>query len=801
MSGRLRAEGPAIAGLLAVVLVLFSDVMFGGRVFYDRDIHLEWYSQMEGFVRAVAAGSWPLWDSTIAFGQPLLADPSAQIAYPLTWLNLVLLPWDYYTVFVVLHCVATGVGMFLLARHLGTSRLAAFTAAGIWMASGPLLSLVNVWHHFAGACWIPWVALAAARAVARGAGVPRVLLWGLAEALQILAGSSEMAAMGVAASVVVILADLSHDSPRARPPREVLVRSGLAAIVAVGLSSLLWMPTLDLLMGSSRSSLSESMRTTWSVPPLALARTLLPLPFLDLPLKRVWQERLFDSVPPFLDSLYLGLPTLALALGARGSPHRTLRRVGIVLFLVAIALALGRHAPFYGVAVRVFPPLAIFRYPSKVMLLAAFAWALLVGGGVDEEGGPAEGRRRSGLAGLAVIGVLVAAAGAWVWWQPTTLVPFLAAASLARPLGGIVSVLVRRVRALRPGAARGRHPARRGSGTTAELRRGRDRHGLRGRPHRGSPPAQSHDGPRARRVPPPHPGRPRQRGPSPTLCLRVFPEPRFVPTVPGPGRSLRHSRSRGPRVEPPSGRSLPNASILSPRWPVVGASKGASTWTLAVSTRARSRASSRSCTRPREPLGTSVSFVWAPCGGSSPFTPPDSKSSNSRRPCGASSPSRSGASRCRDPLPRSYAVGAVRVASGQAALDLLGDPSFDPAREVVLSSAPIDPPSLGFSGSTRIVELVSDRVRIEAHLTAPGYVVLVDAYDPGWQATLDGVAVEVLRANTAFRAVRAPAGRHVIEYTYRPTWLMRGLAVSLATALGSLAIAFVATRRAGRGGP
>ena len=62
--------------LLGVGVFLFPGAVFRGEAFYDRDIHLEWYSQVEGFVRAVASGAWPVWDNTIGFGESMLADPS-----------------------------------------------------------------------------------------------------------------------------------------------------------------------------------------------------------------------------------------------------------------------------------------------------------------------------------------------------------------------------------------------------------------------------------------------------------------------------------------------------------------------------------------------------------------------------------------------------------------------------------------------------------------------------------------------------------------------------------------------------
>ena len=63
----------------------------------------------------------------------------------------------------------------------------------------------------------------------------------------------------------------------------------------------------------------------------------------------------------------------------------------------------------------------------------------------------------------------------------------------------------------------------------------------------------------------------------------------------------------------------------------------------------------------------------------------------------------------------------------------------------------------------------------------PDYVVLVEAHDPSWRATVDGRPAEVLRANVGFRAVATPAGSHRVVFTYRPRAAVVGLAASIAT--------------------
>ncbi len=57
---------------------------------------------------------------------------------------------------------------------------------------------------------------------------------------------------------------------------------------------------------------------------------------------------------------------------------------------------------------------------------------------------------------------------------------------------------------------------------------------------------------------------------------------------------------------------------------------------------------------------------------------------------------------------------------------------------------------------------------IETNSNSPGTLVLTDTYYPGWQATVDGQQAPLLRANYLFRAVNTPAGKHHVEFLYRP---------------------------------
>jgi uncharacterized membrane protein YfhO len=62
-----------------------------------------------------------------------------------------------------------------------------------------------------------------------------------------------------------------------------------------------------------------------------------------------------------------------------------------------------------------------------------------------------------------------------------------------------------------------------------------------------------------------------------------------------------------------------------------------------------------------------------------------------------------------------------------------------------------------------------------------GWLVLTDAWYPGWRATIDGAPVEVARADVLFRAVPVPAGRHRVEFAFAPLSLWMGVGINLMT--------------------
>ncbi|MEA3338897.1 MAG: YfhO family protein, partial [Chloroflexota bacterium] len=137
---------------------------------------------------------------------------------------------------------------------------------------------------------------------------------------------------------------------------------------------------------------------------------------------------------------------------------------------------------------------------------------------------------------------------------------------------------------------------------------------------------------------------------------------------------------------------------------------------------------------------------------------------------------------------------AAVVTSDEDTLALMQDAVFDPATTVVLARGDDFVWSPTRPSSARITHYAPERVEIELDASAPGYLVLTDAWYPGWQATVDGEPAPIQRADLLFRAVAVEAGQHHVIFTFRPASVWAGMSVSLAALVG-LALALSKARR------
>ena len=87
------------------------------------------------------------------------------------------------------------------------------------------------------------------------------------------------------------------------------------------------------------------------------------------------------------------------------------------------------------------------------------------------------------------------------------------------------------------------------------------------------------------------------------------------------------------------------------------------------------------------------------------------------------------------------------------------------------------------SGEIEKLEYQPNRTTLEVTCPSECFLVLADLYLPGWKATIDGQSSRVYRTDAVVRGLFVNAGRHCINFVYRPPSVMYGIASMLITAL------------------
>jgi hypothetical protein len=142
------------------------------------------------------------------------------------------------------------------------------------------------------------------------------------------------------------------------------------------------------------------------------------------------------------------------------------------------------------------------------------------------------------------------------------------------------------------------------------------------------------------------------------------------------------------------------------------------------------------------------------------------------------------------PLLRWVSCG-VQVEDEEVALDLIRSGKFDFNSQVVLEeSEGVDQVACSDQAGVEL-ELhddTSSKTDVLVNSQTDGYLVLADAWYPGWQVAVDGNPATLLHANYLFKALFVPAGEHEIEIYYYPRSFYIG---AILTTSGVLLLAVV----------
>ncbi|MBN9393198.1 MAG: YfhO family protein [Chloroflexi bacterium] len=138
-------------------------------------------------------------------------------------------------------------------------------------------------------------------------------------------------------------------------------------------------------------------------------------------------------------------------------------------------------------------------------------------------------------------------------------------------------------------------------------------------------------------------------------------------------------------------------------------------------------------------------------------------------------------------LPKGFVVHQSQVKPVGDTLPALLASDFKPAETVYLENGRnLNGPTPTTAEQPRLVGQSDNKLEFEADLASEGYLVVSQAFYPGWQAKVDGNSVSYEKADYTFGAVYLPAGKHTITLEFSPLSQTLGAIVSGLTWLAAL---------------
>lgn len=358
---------PGRFGLLLALLAFasFPQVVLGLQTFVARDYGFFAYPLAHFQKDCFWHGEIPFWNPYNNCGIPFLAQWNTMPLYPPSLIYLVFpLTWSL-SFFCLLHLWFGGFGMYFLARKWTGNNFAGAFAGTAFAFSGMTLNLIMWPSHTATWGWMPWVVMAVENAWREGGR--KIFIAAICGSLQMLAGGPEI----IFFTWFVLLLLWIQQFAKNEFPRKTFWRFPLVVALVAAMCAAQLLPFLDLVAHSQRQAGYADLR--WSMPGHGWVNYLLPMAF-----GRAQTEGIFFQDGQYwTSSYYLGIGTLWLALLAIWKGRD--RRVWLltVIAAVAVVFALGGNTPVFPALRKIFPQFGFITYPVKYLLLVTFIAPLL----------------------------------------------------------------------------------------------------------------------------------------------------------------------------------------------------------------------------------------------------------------------------------------------------------------------------------------------------------------------------------------------------------------------------------------
>lgn len=363
--------------LITLVIAFFYREIFLGYGFFWRDIFNHSYPAKWFFADCIKNGYLPLWNPYIQLGQPHLADLSNQTLYFLNVLFLILPAKLAINYTIIIEFCLCALFTFLFAKDLTSNKIISIFSAISFTFCGYCISLSCNLEYLSSITWLPALFWSFYRCLETNKRI-YIVLSSLFLSMFIFCGDPSSYYFIVGFLFLRCLFNIK-DKKLALTS---LKLTFLIVLLSLGISAIQLIPSFELIGHSVRSEgIDFDKATIWSTHPLRLIEGIFPFFFgHHFPDLSAWAGRLYKtnlSDYSWAESIYIGVIPAFLAIFSFFFKQSKDRYFWLSVVCISLLIALGHHIPIYEFLFNTLPGFSSFRYPEKLLLFSSFGIIIL----------------------------------------------------------------------------------------------------------------------------------------------------------------------------------------------------------------------------------------------------------------------------------------------------------------------------------------------------------------------------------------------------------------------------------------
>jgi hypothetical protein len=383
--------------LFMVVFLPFLVLLLNGRVIFWGTASLQFIPWYQFLFDSILHGDFPLWNPYNGMGVPFIANHQSAVFYPINWVLFIFYLLGRVeglsfgvTLLIPLHLFIGGLGILRILGKFDISKFSQLMGGIVFAFSGYILTRLSfismVWTY----AWLPWVIFMCLqlKPICHQGSLTKLIKLSVFLSLQLLAGHAQTSYYTILLGGLTVL--FFSFSTFYNQIKKILLFIS-ATILSIMISAVQIFPTTEFLMQSQRSTeVGYEFAVSLSLWPARLMTILFgnfwgnPNYGRFLSGGNFWEENLYAGVFPFVTLVIL---VWVLVWKTRKNQIPNNQKKGIALLFAILIFSLlfsfGKFFPLYPFLYKNIPTFSLFQAPVRFLIIYFFALSLLFGFGVD----------------------------------------------------------------------------------------------------------------------------------------------------------------------------------------------------------------------------------------------------------------------------------------------------------------------------------------------------------------------------------------------------------------------------------